>query len=142
MHLLAVLSFPMTRSSFDRAVDLLSQSLALETQFVVFVSKFLEGKKRNLTNLTTTNSYQGFGKLTANHLMQDLEGQRLWQGGTKAVFLLFYVRSFKLHVFYRCAPVSTEVNDQQASHQSRSHDFPFRLSSHLMSEYDSRWPLM
>ena len=92
--------------------------------------------------MTTTNSYQGFGKLTANHLMQDLEGQRLWQGGTKAVFLLFYVRSFKLHVFYRCAPVSTEVNDQQASHQSRSHDFPFKLSSHLMSEYDSRWPLM
>jgi len=52
MHLLAVLSFPMTGSSFDRAVDLLSQSLALETQFVVFVSKFLKGKKRNLTNLT------------------------------------------------------------------------------------------
>ena len=44
MHLLAVLSFPMTGSSFDRAVDLLSQSLALETQLVVFVSQFLEEK--------------------------------------------------------------------------------------------------
>lgn len=45
VDLLAVLSFPMAGSSFHRAVDLLRQSLALETKFVVFVSKFLGEKK-------------------------------------------------------------------------------------------------
>ena len=42
MNLLAVLSFPMTGPSFHRTVDLLRQSLALETQFIILVSKFLE----------------------------------------------------------------------------------------------------
>ena len=46
MNLLTVLSFPMTRPSFSRNVDLLCQSLALEGQFVILVSKFLREEKR------------------------------------------------------------------------------------------------
>ena len=45
MNLLTVLSFPMTRPSFPRTVDLLCQSLALETQFIILVSKFLREAK-------------------------------------------------------------------------------------------------
>ena len=41
MYFLAVLPFPMTGSSFHRAVDLLRESFALKTQFIVLVSKFL-----------------------------------------------------------------------------------------------------
>ena len=48
MNLLAVLSFPMAGPSFYRTVDLLRESFALETQFVVLVSKFLVEKKQGL----------------------------------------------------------------------------------------------
>lgn len=61
VDLLAVLSFPMAGSSFHRAVDLLRQSLALETKFVVFVSKFLGEKRKKLKKLENELSYSTNG---------------------------------------------------------------------------------
>ena len=63
MNLLTVLSFPMAGSSFYRAVDLLRQSLTLETQFIILVPKFLVEKKRKCNAIESIKGFQGYAAL-------------------------------------------------------------------------------